>query len=105
MKKYILRGPNSVEPQIKSPITDANPEVNALTKAILALHLPTSPSPRVLFIGLDVHKDSIAVSLAPSESSEARRSFGGPLEIRLPSRSLRLSALTSNWNRWWRPCF
>jgi len=28
---------------------------------------------RVLFIGLDVHNDSIAVSLAPSDSTEVRR--------------------------------
>jgi transposase len=30
-------------------------------------------SPRALFIGLDVHNDSIAVSLAPSDSTEVRR--------------------------------
>ncbi len=38
---------------------------------------PVPPPPllagRVLFIGLDVHNDSIAVSLAPSDSTEVRR--------------------------------
>jgi hypothetical protein len=34
---------------------------------------PPLPAGRVLFIGLDVHNDSIAVSLAPSDSTEVRR--------------------------------
>ena len=33
----------------------------------------SQPSPSTLFIGLDVHNDSIAVSIAPSDSSEVRR--------------------------------
>jgi len=34
---------------------------------------PAGTRPPVLFIGLDVHNDSIAVSLAPSDSTEVRR--------------------------------
>jgi hypothetical protein len=34
---------------------------------------PSVPGCRVLFVGLDVHNDSIAVSLAPSDSTEVRR--------------------------------
>jgi len=35
--------------------------------------LPCRDQTAVLFIGLDVHNDSIAVSLAPSDSTEVRR--------------------------------
>lgn len=73
MKTYILRAPKTVEPQIQSVITPADPQVTALTEAMVAPHQPTSPSPRLLFTGLDVHNDSIAVSLAPSDSTELRR--------------------------------
>src|ERR1035437_2180083 len=34
---------------------------------------PAGAKPLVLFVGLDVHNDSIAVSLAPSDSTEVRR--------------------------------
>ena len=44
----------------------------------------------ILFVGLDVHNDSIAVSLAPSDSSEVRRYgiIGGTLDagLRLDTR-------------------
>ena len=70
MKTYLLRMPKSVEaqkparrPRAQSHVT---PEAN-----------PESPAPRsigpVLFIGLDVHTESIAVSLAPWDSAEVRR--------------------------------
>ena len=56
MKTYILRATQTVEPQKSNP------------------HLPPPLlAGRVLFIGLDVHNDSIAVSLAPSDSTEVRR--------------------------------
>ncbi len=57
MKTYILRDPKSVEPQ----------------KIQFAPSPPPASSCRILFIGLDVHNDSIAVSLAPSDSPEVRR--------------------------------
>ena len=53
MKNYILRSPQTVQSQIHT--------VSSGVK---------SP---VLFIGLDVHNDSIAVSLAPSDTVEVRR--------------------------------
>ena len=64
MKTYILHPSNPVEPQRtrsanRSP---ARPEVSPPD----ALHSPA------LFIGLDVHSDSIAVCLAPSDSTELR---------------------------------
>jgi len=37
---------------------------------------PAGTRPPVLFIGLDVHNDSIAVSLAPSDSTEVRAGTG-----------------------------
>jgi hypothetical protein len=35
--------------------------------------IPAGTQPSVLFVGLDVHNDSIAVSIAPSDSTEVRR--------------------------------
>jgi len=63
MKTYILRDPNSVQPQ---------------KAQFLQTPEPTQPSVATgrgpaLYLGLDVHTDSIAVSLAPSDSSEVRR--------------------------------
>jgi len=54
MKTYILRSLKTVEPQkpLPAPITPVGP---------------------ALFIGLDVHNESIAVSLAPSDAPEVRR--------------------------------
>ncbi len=53
MKSYILRSSQTVQSQISTP--------------------PARTKPSILFIGLDVHNDSIAVSLAPSDSTEVRR--------------------------------
>src|ERR1039458_5714893 len=53
MKSYILRNAQPVQSQIIP--------VSAMT--------PSS----VLFVGLDVHNESIAVSIAPSETTEVRR--------------------------------
>ena len=65
MKTYILRDPKTVEPQ-SAPRRLRDPSGRP----------PHAAAPRpgpALFIGLDVHNDSIAVSLAPSESPEVRR--------------------------------
>jgi hypothetical protein len=78
MKTYILRYPKSVEPQKTNPNPPPprpEPGLTALVNVICGPPVP--PPPRLarlaLFIGLDVHNDSIAVSLAPSDSTEVRR--------------------------------
>lgn len=71
MKTYILRDPKAVEPQNPPPCRD-DPAVTATVAAILSRPVATTNGP-VLFLGLDVHNDTIAVSLAPSDSSEVRR--------------------------------
>lgn len=53
MKSYILPKAQPVQSQI--------------------IPVPSATKPLVLFIGLDVHNDSIAVSLAPSDTTEVRR--------------------------------
>ena len=58
MKTYILCDPESVQPQ-KHHVESPNPQ--------RAVRGPA------LYIGLDMHTDSIAVSLAPSDSTEVRR--------------------------------
>ncbi len=70
MKTYILRNPHAVETQIKSTPGPIDPDPAAAPARLVAPPLPAS---RFLFIGLDVHNDSIAVSLAPSDSTEVRR--------------------------------
>jgi transposase len=57
MKTYILLKTKTVEPQKSSSPLPPPPLLAGL----------------VLYIGLDVHNDSIAVSLAPSDSTEVRR--------------------------------
>jgi transposase len=70
MKTYILKPFLPVEPQGSS---------NAPTPTSLAAVSSRGSSPKtlasgpVLYLGLDVHNDSIAVSLAPSDSIEVRR--------------------------------
>ena len=53
MKSYILRKTEPVQSQITA--------------------VPAGAKPSVLLIGLDVHNDSIAISIAPSEATEVRR--------------------------------
>ena len=86
MKTYILRDPKTVEPQ-KARFVQAvepqnprpprrrDPVVTAPVDAICGplAAVPPARAGLVLFIGLDVHNDSIAVSLAPSDSTEVRR--------------------------------
>ena len=109
MKTYVLKAFPPVEPQTQlkkqpqnqapgtqpSPASQApaTPAPNPLAPPpALCLQAPTSladvswrgsqPTPLTLFIGLDVHNDSIAVSIAPSDSTEVRRYgiIGGSLE-------------------------
>src|SRR5688572_29911709 len=69
MKTYILRPFPPVDAQA-APRSE--PATAARTAQILG-QPAAFPAARVLFIGLDVHNDSIAVSLAPSDSTEVRR--------------------------------
>jgi transposase len=62
MKTYILREPKPVQPQKATRPSRPKPTT------------PVSTKGPVLFIGLDVHNDTIAVSLAPSDATEVRRS-------------------------------
>ena len=68
MKTYILRDPNPVEPQKPRCLEPPDPATAVLAERILC----AGKGP-ALFLGLDVHNDSIAVSLAPSDSTEVRR--------------------------------
>jgi len=65
MKTYILRDSKPVQRQRQS-------KPRATTRAVLSRPSAAINTP-VLFIGLDVHTSSIAVSLAPSDSTEVRR--------------------------------
>jgi len=71
MKTYILRDPKSVEPQNPQR---RDPTTAAITQGIVDPQ-PVAPARAglTLFIGLDVHNDTMAVSLAPSDSTEVRR--------------------------------
>src|SRR5260221_10012559 len=62
MKTYILRDLKSVEPQ----------KIQFAPRSAPAAP-PRALAGPVLYIGLDVHNDSIAVSLAPSDATEVRR--------------------------------
>jgi len=64
MKTYLLKTPAAVE---------AKAAPNRPAPTSLAGVSSRDSQPRVLFLGLDVHTDSIAVSLAPSDSTEVRR--------------------------------
>ena len=72
MKTYILRDPKAVEPQ-KPFRRRALPLPSAEPPQPLCPAPPAPPAGPALFIGLDVHNDSIAVSLAPADSTEVRR--------------------------------
>ena len=74
MKDYILRTHAAVEPQM-TPTSQHLHKKTDLT-ASGAEHPPQTHlevAGQVLFIGMDVHNDSIAISLAPSDSTEVRR--------------------------------
>jgi hypothetical protein len=72
MKTYILRQPKPVESQ--KPARPSHRKTAIGTTATAVLGRPPAPiNDRVLFTGFDVHTDSIAVSLAPADSTEVRR--------------------------------
>src|ERR1019366_5221214 len=72
MKTYILRQPKTVESQ--KPARVPRRKTQPVTTSNVVLGRPPAPTSRpVLFTGFDVHTDSIAVSLAPSDSTEVRR--------------------------------
>ncbi len=75
MKTYILRKPKTVEPQTSPRPLRPEAGLTALVNVICGRPVPPPPLlvMRILYIGLDVHNDSIAVSLAPSDSTEVRR--------------------------------
>ena len=68
MKTYILRDPKSVQPQKPQFLDTPEPQTEAWVEQIVS----AAKGP-ALYTGLDVHTDSIAVSLAPSDSTELRR--------------------------------
>ena len=70
MKTYILPPFPPVDAQAATPSDASGP---AHSSEILG-RPTTFPTAQVWFIGLDVHNDSIAVSLAPSNSTEVPRS-------------------------------
>jgi len=68
MKTYILRDPQSVQPQKARLVERPDPQNGALVE-----RSGTAGGGPALYVGLDVHTDSIAVSLAPSDATEVRR--------------------------------
>lgn len=71
MKAYILRDPNAVEPQNLRPDPARAATVDAICGPVGA---PSSTlASRVLYVGLDVHNDTIAVWLTLGDSIEVRR--------------------------------
>jgi transposase len=72
MKTYLLREPQTVEPQSARRTARPRPVSVATARAVLGPPAQTKNGP-VLYLGLDVHTDSIAVSLAPSDGAEVRR--------------------------------
>jgi len=63
--KLKQRKENRHHEKLHTPPARACPEPNH--------HCPCRSKSSVLFVGLDVHNDSIAVSIAPSDSTEVRR--------------------------------
>ena len=72
MKTYLLRDPKTVEPQNRRPPLRDGPHFQDAGETISGRPAATARGP-ALFVGLDVHNDSIAVSLAPSDATEVRR--------------------------------
>src|SRR5882757_5978432 len=70
MKTYLLRETKTVEPQ--SARRSSRTRAATTAQEVLGRPAQTKKGP-VLFIGLDVHTDSIAVSLAAGDGSEVRR--------------------------------
>ena len=72
MKTYLLKTSPAVEPNAirKTALQKSTPTTTTATKPGPSAATPPEPA---LFISLDVHNDSIAVSIAPSESTEVPR--------------------------------
>src|ERR1039457_6938069 len=71
MKTYILRSTKTVESQ--KPVRAPRRKTATVTTTVVLGRPPAPTNARVLFTGFDVHTDSIAVSLAPSDTTEVRR--------------------------------
>ena len=63
-----IRDPQSVQPQKARLVERPDPQNGALVE-----RSGTAGGGPALYVGLDVHTDSIAVSLAPSDATEVRR--------------------------------
>ena len=75
MKTYLLRKPQTVEPQNARRAPRTRPPATATTAREVP-DRPAQPKPGPsLFTGLDVHTDPIAVSLAAADRAEVRH-FG-----------------------------
>lgn len=78
MKTYLLN-PSPVEAQNeqkksrRAPVAPAPPALMVRSPAPLAVPEPLRAQAPTLHVGLDVHADSIAVSVAPSDTTEVRR--------------------------------
>src|SRR5512138_2129998 len=71
MKTYLLRESQTVEPQKARRTPRPRPAASTAREGLnRPIRAHTGP---VLFVGLDVHTESIAVSLAPADGSEVRR--------------------------------
>lgn len=74
MKTYILRDPQPVEPQ--DPLR-SEPGIVALADTIVGPQTLAPPcGGLILYVGLDVHNDSIAVALAPHGHCELHNEYG-----------------------------
>jgi transposase len=75
MKTYLLKNTTAVEPKARrQPARQKPSPPTSLGRVSSRGSQPSSLPPQpALFIGLDVHNDSIAVSIAPSGSTEVRR--------------------------------
>ncbi len=69
MKTYLLKNTPAVEPKAQPQPERQNPSAPTSLTDVSS----RGSQPKALFIGLDVHSESIAVSIAPGDSSEVRR--------------------------------
>jgi transposase len=73
MKTYLIRPARKVQPQTQ-PRPHRQPQTVPAADCAAILGAPVAkPGELVLFVGFDIHTESIAVSLAPSDSQEVRR--------------------------------
>ena len=98
MKTYLLKTPAIVEPKARLKRSTAR---QGPAPTSLADVSSRDSQPRVLFIGLDVHTDTIAVSVAPSDSTEVRRYglIGGTHAVKNIWRNRPRRTSAKNWSR------